>query len=208
MSTKRIDEAVRRTYRYVYDDGIVEMAVGLLFVLTGGVLFAWMGVGSSVWVTVILILAMLAVAIGGTLLLTQGIKLAKERVTYPRTGYVAYRTKEPGRSRWWLLPVAVILILTAGFWPDALNDMSIFIGVTLFVILVYLGYRVGLRRFYLTGLATLLIGPIFANVIEEEFLGVAATFAVSGVVLLLAGFWAFRSYLDNNPMPETGVDHE
>jgi hypothetical protein len=208
MSTKKIDEAVRRTYRYYYDDGIVEMAVGLLFVLTGGVLFAWMGVGSSVWVTVILILAMLALAAGGILLLTQGIKIAKERVTYPRTGYVSYREKNPNRGRWWFMAMAIIIIVTAGFWPEALNDMSILIGALLFIVLAYLGYRVGLRRFFLTATATLLIGLVSASLVTEEFVGVAVTFGASGMVLLLSGVCAFRSYLDSNPVPVAGDNHE
>jgi hypothetical protein len=53
--TNKIDDVVKQTYRYYYEDGLVEMAVGLLFIATGLVLFAWQGIGSSPLVTLLLV---------------------------------------------------------------------------------------------------------------------------------------------------------
>jgi hypothetical protein len=202
----KIDDIVKQTYRYYYEDGLVEMAVGLLFIACGLVLFAWQGIGSSPLVTLLLVVGLPAVVIGGAFLVKRLVQNLKRRVTYPRTGYVAYRRGEPTNSRWFLLAGVLVLIVASFFLPDILNQMQAVVGALLAIILSILGYRLGIWRFYLLGVAALFIGIATAVFLDDELVGAALTFAASGLLLFLSGGLVFLSYLRRTGARHPAVD--
>jgi hypothetical protein len=193
-----IDDIVKRTYRYYYEDGLVEMAIGLLFIACGLVLFAWQGIGSSPLMTVLLVVGLPAVVIGGAFVVKRLVRDLKQRVTYPRTGYVAYRRGEPSKGRWLLPAAALALVIASLFLPETFSRMQIMVGALLVIILGLMGYRLGLRRFYALGVAALLIGAASAVLLADEALGTALTFAGTGLLLFLSGGLVFLSYLRRN----------
>lgn len=204
--TDKIDDIVKRTYRYYYEDGLVEMAVGLMFIACGLVLFSWQGIGSSPLVTALLVVGLPAVVIGGAFVVRRLVQDVKRRVTHQRTGYVAYRRGEPANNRWFLLAAVLILVVASLFLPDIFNRMQAVVGTLLAIILGFLGYRFGLRRFYLLGAATLIIGIAAAVRIEDELLATALTFAASGLLLLLSGGLTFLGYLRRTRGRHPAVD--
>jgi len=88
------DEMVRRTYRYFYDDGLAETVTGLLFILVALVLFGWGSLGEAPWVTPVVLASSGLLLVASPILMTRAIRAVKARVTFPRTGYVAYRSRE------------------------------------------------------------------------------------------------------------------
>jgi hypothetical protein len=200
--TNKIDDVVKQTYRYYYEDGLVEMAVGLLFIATGLVLFAWQGIGSSPLVTLLLVAGLPAVIIAGGFVVRRLVRDVKQRVTYPRTGYVGFRRNELSKSRW-LFPAAVLALVVASFFlPEIFGRMQAFVGALLAVVLAFLGYRLGLRRFYALGMGALFIGVASAVLLADEVLGTALTFAGTGLLLFLSGGLVFLSYLRRHPAVE------
>ncbi len=197
----KIDNIVKHTYRYFYDDGLVEMAVGLLFIAVGLVLLAWQGFDYSPVVTIIVVVGLPAVVIGGAYLIKRLVREMKQRITYPRTGYVAYRHGEPSKGRWFIPLAAFALVVASLFLPEAFMRMSAMVGALLAVVLIFMGYRVGLWRFYAVGVIALVSGVVLAWSDVVELIAVSLTFAITGVALFIAGALAFAGYLRRHPQP-------
>src|SRR5512133_1902856 len=105
------EEIKKRAQRYWYEDGIWEIAFGLINALLGGYLlitaqFSWSGP-----LAIVLLLLQMAVIIGMFWSINKIVKYMKERITYPRTGYVAYRRPAPGAR---LKRVLLMIGISAG----------------------------------------------------------------------------------------------
>ena len=197
----KVERYIKQTYRYFYEDGLVEIAVGLLMVVVGTVMFSWQYVSSSLFRAVILVIVLPALIIGGMALVMQFVRKAKERVTYARTGYVSFRQGEPKGSRWVLLLSALVLFAIIFFLPEAFSRLQFATGYFLAVILCYLGFRLGVRRFYGISVLTFLIGLTATISIAKEIEGTGLTIAGAGTLLLLSGVLIFFRYLQQHPEP-------
>lgn len=194
--TDQIDQTIKETRRYMYEDGLFELATGLLLLIIGLGLFSWFAftdISSTLGISLLAIL--FALATGGGFLIKRTVEELKHRITYPRTGYVAYKQDEPDRGRRFVIVAALIMALVTLFLPEELSRMSTIVGALLSVVLVVLGFRLALRRFYALGFFTLISGIIMSVLFEQEFLGVAVTLAVAGLALITSGGLALRKYL-------------
>jgi len=124
----KVDETVRGVHRYLYDDGLIEMGVGILFIVVGLGLVAFVTMQDNTAAGVALIIGLLAIAFGGALYAKNALEAVKERVTYPRTGYVSYRAEETSRGRWLAPVVALLLLAISLFLPKELTRISSMIG--------------------------------------------------------------------------------
>lgn len=201
------EEIVRRTYRYYYEDGLVEIGIGLLFTVVGLLLFTWKAVENGSWVGGLLAVGLMLLVIGGVYGVRWGVQQVKERITYPRTGYASYREGVPSRGRWVVVIAALLLAIASSFLPMVLQTMALMEGVLLAVILGYLGYRVNLTRFYVAAAVALLIGLVATLLFPDDVTGSAITFSGTGIVLLVGGMMAFINYLRHHPTADGG-DHE
>jgi hypothetical protein len=195
-----VQEIMQRTYRYYYADGLVEIAIGGLFLTLGFTLSFWTQLGSGSPVSILAALGMVALVIGGTLLVKRFVGHLKERVTYPRTGFVSYRRGEPGRGRWLILFAAGTLAILSLVFPDQFSSMALVEGLLLCLIFGFMGYRVGLRRFYSVALLAALLGLGAALGGLGDVPGSVLTFGGTGMVLLISGAVALRAYLSVNQM--------
>lgn len=200
--SEKLDDYVKQTYRYFYGDGLVELAIGLLFVIVGGVLFAWQNLGQSVLLDLLLAAGLVTAVIGGIYLINRIIPKLKQRVTYPRTGYVAYRKEDPNPTRWYLMAAVLILLFIVSFLPVVFNKMQFMVGSILAVVLCLVGYRVNLWRFYLLGAGALVIGIGATLTLADEVSGTAFVFLVAGCLLLVSGGLALARYLRQHPQAE------
>lgn len=203
-----IDKVVRRTYGYFYDDGLVEMALGLLFIAVGLWLVLWSGLASPGFLGLLLAIGLPLLIFGGALLFKRLIRKLKERITYPRTGYVSYRQNQPDRGRWLFIGTALLLTLLAVLLPGSFNQMSVMVGALLGVILIYMGYRVEVRRFYLVGFVAIILGFGLAQTGLEEVLALGLLFIGAGVTLLIAGAMTLILYLRRHPAPNETLLNE
>jgi hypothetical protein len=88
-----IDDVKRNAQRHWMEDGLSEILVGLLFIIIGGGLLLKLALPR--WLTLDLLSSALTAA--GALGLSWGFKKLKERITFPRSGYVVL--PEPTRTR-------------------------------------------------------------------------------------------------------------
>ncbi len=97
MSTN-VDEVIRKTKSYWYEDGLAEILAGLFFVAVCLLLLAdWQTPAGSPWKAAwspLLMVFTLVWVVGGR----KAIGWLKERITYPRTGYVAYKRVQGSKA--------------------------------------------------------------------------------------------------------------
>lgn len=194
-----IRKLMQDAYRYFYDDGLVELAIGGLFVIIAAAMlamklfvldtpYAWL-------MGVILPLLLLALTFGVKRLLGT----LKERVTYRRTGYVRYRD-QPTRGRWIIIAASFALaVISLVLKPEWSRHMSIYEGGILAIILFYMGHRVRLGRLYGLAVFALLAGIGAALAGLDDLTGSLATFGLIGLALLISGGLTLARYLHSNP---------
>ncbi len=196
---KQLDDMTKRTYSYFYVDGLVEAATGFLFLTIGLVLLGWINLEKGGWVQITAVIALPLVILGGTFLIKHVVSSLKERITYPRTGYVAYRPSKSLPGRWVVVGTSFVLILLLFIVPDWLNRMAAVQGALLCIILVAIGYQVSVSRFYIFGGIALTIGITTAFLVNDEIVGSVITFIITGASMFLLGTIVFLNYLHHHP---------
>ncbi len=201
-----IDRIVKRTYRYYYEDGLVELSVGVMF---GVIALALLLMGSTLGtpLAAIISLGLVALVIGGTFAVRSLVMSLKQKVTYPRTGYVAYRQKPP-TGRTVIIVGALIIALSIFFVPFGwYNKMPVAEAELLVLVLCYMGYRVSLRRLYAAAafVVLTLIALVAFSVMRggvDDIVGSAVIFGAAGLALIVSGGLSLIGYLSRN-QPQT-----
>jgi hypothetical protein len=198
--TENLKQIQKQTYRYYYEDGLVEIAVGSLFVVIG--LNTWLisilpsGTPGSLAAWIILPI----LTIGGIIAVQRVVKRTKEQLVYPRTGFIDYSTK-PNPYRWFVIGGALAMVIIVTLLPyQWLNSESVAGGTLLFIILVTIGAQVGLRRLIVIGGLALVLGLGLAFLPGSEHGGLALTYTGGGLAILVSGGLAWKNYLAKNPL--------
>ncbi len=202
--TKNLEEVMRRTYRYPYEDGLIEMAQGVLFTLIGLVILGFDRAQGDPILLLVVSLGLMAAIMAGAFAVRRVVHRIKDRVTAPRTGVITHR-REPSPWRWWIigLTIAMTAVLVAiSFWrPELFSVIPIMQGGLLTIILVFEGIRTSLRRLQVTALFPLIAGLLASYFQLGDLLGTALVFIATGLLMAFIGGLAFIRFLQNNPLP-------
>ena len=194
-----LNKTIRRTQQYWFEDGLVELLLGLLFLVLSG-LFWWQVVTDSEYGALIGGIAMPFIIILGAILLGVTLRWLKQRLVYPRTGYVTYAkptNKQRGMSA--LLGLVFGAAMAIAVTQLELAELApAFIGAGIGFALFMLGNRVGLLRFHLLAIWDVAVGIIIAFWGLAE--NVASTYALGlvGLSLVVSGGFAFWRYWQNS----------
>ncbi|RLD98780.1 MAG: hypothetical protein DRJ13_10520 [Bacteroidetes bacterium] len=201
-----ISKIQKQTFRYYYEDGLAELAVGILFLVIG--LDVWLissvPQGKPISITAWILLPVITVA--GIYGVQRFVKNLKEKYVHPRTGYIEYAAK-PNRYRWLVSGFALALAVSFMILPYGwLLKGSVTGGMIIFIILVSIGSQVGLKRLIAVGVLSFIIGIVLAFLPFSDNASLVATFLPTGLLLILVGSWEFRKYLADNPLQEASND--
>lgn len=204
MNTE-INTAVQRTRQYWYVDGLSEMALGGICLVLALYFFASASLLAGSFLAELLNMLFLLILVGSSLLARRIVNRLKTRLTYPRTGYVAYRHATGWRrmavaGTAVLISLSVTALLVAS--PVAISWMPAVTGLVFGATGLFMGYRIGLLRFYLLGLGSLLLGGAASLSGLENISALAVYYALMGLALLLSGGLTLRSYLRETSSPE------
>ncbi|NMB88380.1 MAG: hypothetical protein GYA17_08455 [Chloroflexi bacterium] len=146
--------------------------------------------------------------IGGAWLGRYAVRRLKEKITYPRTGYVLYRSSS-GRQRWMragrsagigaLVAIVVILVShqVGDHWVPAIS------GGLFCLAMLLVSARMGLVRFLWLGVAVALIGILTTLLDLPTLYDTALFFGLFGLAWLASGGLTLLDYLRNTqPLPE------
>ncbi len=199
-----IDQTIQRSRRYWYDDGLGEIAIGVVLMAVGALLlteaFRLIPPGISA-------LALPVVVIGGWWLAGLAVRAAKNRITYPRTGYVRY-PRPARRPRRLVIAVGVgaafaaLAVVLALLAPASLAWLPTSDGVLVGAFFVYMAYSAGLARFYLLGLVSVIAGLSTSLSGLGDSMGSGVYFAATGAAIALSGVVVLALYLRSTRPPE------
>lgn len=212
MESKMLD-VEQRVKRYWYEDGIVELAIGGMFILLG-LYFGLQGIfGEGSRASVIMQVGLFVVVFGGIVGVQWVVNTLKAKLTYPRTGYVEYRKdgQDIKKQRNIFMGVALALLAASIVLFDFflyLDSMILVTGVMVGAIFIALrGKSTGVTRFYVMGVFSILLGVgLSLDKLSQEY-NLALFYGLFGVVVMISGGLVLRDYLSENPIP-TDSDNE
>lgn len=199
-----IERAAKRARAYWLVDGLPEIVTGLSF-LAAGLCIALpyilpAGRGSAGALALPLVVAVFI--LGGR----KFIKSIKERITYPRTGYVAY--SQPGVKRRVFILILGMVIAAVGVMgaiqlPQVYLDyLPLFQGFFVALIFLMVALRSGgVVRLYLFSALALLLGFFQMMFWGIEGYGSVFFFCALGAVVFVSGLNTLRIYV-KQPLPE------
>lgn len=196
---KDLNKTIRRSQQYWFDDGLAELLIGILFALIG-LLFWWQTTANSFESAIVGAIALPVIIIVGSVLLGATLRWLKQRLVYPRTGYITYQkpTKKQ-RNVSWILGGLVGVLVAVTVTQLALTELTAaFIGAGIGVGLFMLGFRIGLIRFHLLAVWSVAVG------VAISFWGVASALAATlalgliGLGLIVSGGFVFWRYWQNS----------
>ena len=208
-----IDDMIKRTKRYWYVDGLAEMGAGAVILL-----YAAYMVGTSLFfkgnqqaLTVALGLGQPVVILLGGLLVKRVVRHFKETLTFPRTGYVAY-PRQIGSGRWKRIlqtalvaaAVGAMVALISQGLPE--NMMLLVSGAMIGLFLGYVGYSLGLTRFYVIAGLSVFLGAVCTLLNLQGTLMMGVFFGCMGLMWVFSGLFTLRYYLRHTEPAQ--VDHE
>ena len=240
----QIDTVVKRTRGYWFVDGFIEMAAGGLFILLAGIiLFDGYSPEDSFPSWFLSIAGEVALAkLFGILTVVLLLWWLKDHFTYPRTGFVRGNRVTSAQVLiilrnmilFVLLPISGLLFasLLISSGNAILSSMPawfpIGLGVLWAILCLLAAEWLGLRRFRLIGIMTLLAGvavgiwqltigltefpantqmeilhPAMLESISRTLASLGMLVLICGIVLVLSGVFTFLRYRKENPTPYT-----
>lgn len=215
-----------RVLQYDLVDGTHELFFGLMFLLMAIYFVIQAAAPESFSNSILNFLLFILLIPAGAFLINLPIQKLKERVTYPRTGFIVpRRPPEPNRvTRWavWIgVPVLVVVILAllaiyrpvinsphAQDWLQTSPLFPVFSSILMCGLWVIIGWRIGLRRFFIIAVLTLLSGIGILLTGLGGNLGMALLFGAMGAVLCASGGVTLWRYLRQNPPPQDTPDEQ
>lgn len=200
-----VDEIQRRTVRYRYIDGLDELAFGAICLVMGLYFFAQATLPHKSTLYKVLDVGFVLVLLTTGLITFRIVKAFKERLTYPRTGFVAYR-EERGSRRWVGALVAMVMggalaALFAGA-PKSFAWMPSSTGFIIAAAMLAIGFKLGLTRFYLLAGASLAAGLLLSASGVKDVIGLAYYYMLFALALMVSGGLTLWQYLRTYPSSE------
>jgi hypothetical protein len=193
-----IDQVTVTAQRHWMEDGLSEIMVGLVFIVMGGGLLVKLALPH--WLTLDLLTSALTAA--GALGLSWGFKRLKQRITFPRSGYVAL--PEPTRMRW--LFMFAMFGAVGGASALVLSAHSVVVSAFAAVFAAIFLWS-GIQYKQASMLWEALLTLIFAVVLTwfpslSGAVGVLALMVMIGASMAVIGAFRFRNFLKANPRPQ------
>ena len=204
--TDQIRSTIQKTRAYWFTDGIAELLLGALFFVAA--LFMLFQVIAPPNIRGFASLGFPLVIFFGALMSRKLIVRLKERITYPRTGYIEYQ--KPGGFR---ISFALILGLVFGaliIWLIISADdtaiitwMPVIQGVVVAIVWAMIAYQGGgVSRLYWIALASIGLGIIQKLLWDSQIVGSVFFYGFLGLMLFTSGGLTLRSFLEANHIQE------
>ncbi len=211
-----VERSQHRALQYEIADGTYELFFAVIFLLFSGIFILQATFTHSIWIDMLSGPGMLILVPGLAFLLDRLVHLFKERITYPRTGFIARKAApetDPRLRRLIYIGVPIltllILILISLRRPfQSPMDPAVFeAGAPIFAafsalmlggLWIILAVNLRLPRFFLTAVFTMLSGIAIFLARMDNGHGMAALFAAEALILGISGILVMVHYLLRN----------
>ena len=188
---------IQRTERYWYIDGLSEIGAGLMITLMAGwILAAGSFPDGSPYVWLLAIGQPLLI-LAAWWLVSRGVKALKERLTYPRTGYVSYPRRGKSKRIVAALTAAPLAALIAVFssFPAAANFTPLLVGIAMGTALFFIGWQMNLLRFMAQAPLLVITGALITWAQVPDPLNMAGMIGAAGLIWMVSGAAVLIHYL-------------
>ena len=201
--TAQIEQRVKR---YWYNDGIGELMGGGIFLLLALYFSAQQYLGDRSFAGGLLQAGFVVVLIGSAFLARRLIGWLKEQVTYPRTGYVEYRSG--GRNirlmRVLSAGIAMLVAMAAIFITRRFNTIDAMTALTGLLVAVILivkqGWASGIGRFYFLSMVSVALGVGLSISGLAQGYNLGLYYGLMGIAFAVSGGLTLMKYLRENPL--------
>jgi hypothetical protein len=191
-----------RPKRYWNVDGIPELMMGLVWTLWGGALLLGDALPKSTGARAYWLIVPSILVLSG-FVANWATRRLKERLTYPRTGYLEYR--DPGRGMRLLMGLLVMLsaaalaaLIVTGRAAGMEHTAGPVLGVILSLAFVVASVRQKAPHFLALAGVALALGVAFAA-LKLGWSAMNWLFVWLGVAASVVGAWRLRRYLRQHP---------
>jgi hypothetical protein len=193
-----IQQVVKRTRQYWFTDGFVEISMGGIFLILALYFYLQSVLPPESLILLILQAGFILVIFGTLFLGKRLVNRLKSRVTFPRSGYVAYQVPS-NKQRILSMGIAlVIAALIAGLFittPTSLNWIPAITGFIVAIVWLISGARVGLIRFFVLSVVSMVLGTGLSLSGLETYFSLSIYYAAMGLSLILSGTLTLANYL-------------
>ncbi len=203
-----IKDTMRKTLSYWYVDGLTELATGMLLLTIG--LFSTalsMLVPEAVAKQLSAIGLPVIILLGG-FISRRAVSGLKERLTYPRTGYVSF-PKTRAERKVWTIVIGLVASIAFVYISVQLNlDWMNYVAPAFMaaVMVAFIGFTYVLRRFYGLAVYTLLLGLPMVMLHLNDRLNLALFLFGCGAGFIVSGVLTLRGYLQTTRPPLGDVE--
>jgi len=195
-----IEDVLRNTRRYWFIDGLSEITGGVIIIIIAlSYRFVFL-MQDSLTRTMLLLIGQPALILLSTYFARKFIMILKEKITYPRTGFLKFRAVKPNKRIQRILlviliagGVSIFISFMASMIPDRFLPVisSIFIAAYSWI----LGYFNGVRRFYLIAILIVIFGAFISWVNLNGSLPYIYLLSGIGAIWMIAGGWTLIRYM-------------
>jgi hypothetical protein len=206
---QNMEKLQRRTVGYWFDDGLVDLFVGAIFLILGlffaisrvfqhGLLNALsVGIGQPI------------IILGMYLLGRQIIPIIKEKYVYPRTGYVSYRQPSLVSRKRRILVAFIVSFCVSAAVMMVLRTLDknmtwLITGICIAIFMAFLAYRSGLIRYLLLGGFAILLGAFATANNLDSALQPVVFYGLFGIAWTSFGGISLARYLRIHGLPGQG----
>jgi hypothetical protein len=197
-----VDDLMRKTKTYWYEDGLVEILTGVFFAVIGLFLLLDWSTPQDAPYKWFFAPGFAVVTIGWILVSRKVIDWLKVRITYPRTGYIVYRQHKraarAGRAiAAGVIGAAVSLAVVASllYRQEIVRVIPLILGIAVALLLIRLSGDLGLLRFQIAAVWSVLIGGLLAWLTNDISLSIGAFYALLGPAFIVSGVVTLARYL-------------
>jgi hypothetical protein len=198
-----IEKIEKRTVQSFYDDGLFEIALGFIFLVFGGYIFGQTIVPEGSPLNAVFSVLFVLVIVSSGFLVNRIVRFLKRRITYPRTGYVAYKKRELSPKRrlaagivGGVIAALFTLLAIAPSVKALLPALNGLLGA--FAVLLFAN-KVGLIRFYILSAASAVIGIAVTVAGVGDSKGISLYWSLFGAALIVSGLATLVAYLRKSP---------
>lgn len=201
-----INQVMRNTRRYWYVDGINEIAAGLLIILIALTYYFSSMIPNMAVRGIMLGFGQPVIIIGGSLLVSKLVKFAKERITYPRSGYLVLRQRKKYKLRRMIIgfSVGLVVSIVVSIFNNAISETYVPVTTATFMAILsfVIGYQFAVPRFFWISALTLAWGVFISWWYPDGVLPFVFLFGGVGVFWLVSGLLTLFRYLRETEIME------
>ncbi len=197
MQFPDIDRLAQKTRAYSYADGLWEIAMGVFFLLIA-LLMSWQAqTPPKSELSLFFGLGTPILLVFGSVALGRLIKSVKARYVWPRSGYAEFSSHGTRPA----VRAALIGFVAGGMFAVVYATAKVpqvaiaFTGLFSAAVFGYVGYHMGLRRFYLLAACSLIAATVILVAGLPILSGLAAFWLATGGAFLISGAYNFVRYL-------------